>query len=260
MQSIGAACCCNPELHPTIGGWPFTLTTRCRRHSPQDDALEADSERDPRFEKVRLLQRALSSHHAPAVRRVLWIDADAVLLGVHHPAARPPQTTEATDIIAAAMSWPGAADAELVLCYDATAASDASLTNTGVMLASRSEWTDSFLQAWWDHPGRLQGATPLYAEHAPPRSTLTRRVSNGGGGAAGWTDQAVLEQLLRADVLGARSQRRVLLLPTVAFNTEAPFYEAFHNRRRPAVLHLMGACPRARCLCPTREALNEASF
>ena len=110
------------------------------------------------------------SHHTPAARRVLWIDADAVLLGVHHhPAsstARPPHTThttEATDVIAAALSWPGAAEAELVLCYDATAASDTSLTNTGVMLANRSEWTQTFLQAWWDHPGRLQGANPLYA-------------------------------------------------------------------------------------------------
>ena len=87
-------------------------------------------------------------------------------------------------------------------------------------------------------------------------------MSNGGGGGggggavAGWTDQAVLERLLMTDVLGARSQRRVLLLPTVAFNTEAPFYEAFHNRRRPAVLHLMGASPRARCRFP-RMALND---
>jgi hypothetical protein len=104
------------------------------------------------------------SQHATAARRVLWLDADAVLLGVHHhhPAASAPHThtTEATDVIASALSLPGAAEAELVLCYDATAASDASLTNTGVMLANRSEWTESFLQAWWDHPGRLQGTTP----------------------------------------------------------------------------------------------------
>jgi hypothetical protein len=72
---------------------------------------------------------------------------------------------------------------------------------------------------------------------------LTVNGPCGGVAVAGWTDQAVLERLLMMDVLGARSQRRVVLLPTAALNTEAPFYEAFHNRRRPAVLHLMGRPP-----------------
>lgn len=102
---------------------------------------------DPRFGKVQLLHRVLSSGHFDVV---MWLDADAALVEFARDVVG--------ELAAAHLVGPGENNKELLVCREPVDVSEPSVVNSGSLMLRHSPWALRFLRQWWEHPDAQRGA------------------------------------------------------------------------------------------------------